>query len=215
MQLETSSALKQLNHSVLLARAKGLGNLLSEQSSIGENQGRLTDETINALAGADLFSLFVPKCLGGAELSPTEGLEIIESISRADGSTGWVVMATQVSVASCAAFLKPPVAKAIFGTHIPLIAGQGAPMGRADTELGGYRLNGSWNYGSGLLHSEWIHTGAMVHQDGAPRSYPGTTQPDARIFIVPINQAELKGNWDVLGLRATGSSAGQTETVLA
>jgi alkylation response protein AidB-like acyl-CoA dehydrogenase len=114
-------------------------------------------------------------------------------------------MATQVAIATCAAFIAPSAAKAIFKTHIPIIAGQGAPVGGADVEGSGYRLNGDWTYGSGLLHSEWIHTGAIVRLDGAPRIDPRTRSPEGRIFIVPIDSAELKGNWDVMGLRATGS----------
>jgi len=114
-------------------------------------------------------------------------------------------MATQVSIASCGAYLAPAAAKEIFRGHIPLIAGQGAPVGRADADSGGYRLNGNWSYGSGLLHSEWVHTGAVVHENDAARNYPGSLSADTRIFIVPIEHVELRNNWDVMGLRATGS----------
>jgi alkylation response protein AidB-like acyl-CoA dehydrogenase len=34
---------------------------------------------------------------------------------------------------------------------------------------------------------------------------PGTKIPEGRIFIVPVAQSTFLGNWDVLGLRATGS----------
>src|SRR3984957_16449322 len=91
----------------LLARAKELSGLISGQAAAGEKQGRLTDECVAALKETNIFSLFVPKSLGGAEIWPVEGLEIVETLSRADASTGWVVMAVQVSIASCAAFLAP------------------------------------------------------------------------------------------------------------
>jgi indole-3-acetate monooxygenase len=190
---------------LLLQRAKDLAPFLSAQSEANENAGRLTDDVVQALKNSKLFSLFVPTTFGGAELWPTAGLEIIEAISYADGSTGWVTMATQVSMATAAAYLKPSAANFVFGTEIPLIAGQGAPSGRAEPEGLGYRLSGSWNYGSGLLHSKWVHTGATVQQGGTPRAYPGTRSIDTRIFIVPIASVELSGNWDVLGLKATGS----------
>lgn len=198
---ETSS----LSFDALLASALLLSSFISEQSAVGESQGRLTDGVVDALRRGGLFSLFVPKELGGAELWPAQGIEIIEAVSRADGSTGWVLMATQVAMASCGAYLAPAAAKTVFKNHIPMIAGQGAPVGRADSEGDGYLLNGSWGYGSGLLHSEWIHTGAIVHSNGTPRINPGTQTTEARIFIVPKAQAQLKNNWDVLGLRSTGS----------
>jgi indole-3-acetate monooxygenase len=189
----------------LLSSARELSSFISGQSTASERQGRLTEASTDALRQAGLFSLFVPKALGGAELWPAQGLEIIETLSRADGSTGWVVMATQVAMATCGAYLVPAAAKTVFDNRIPLIAGQGAPVGKADRERTGYRLNGNWSYGSGLLHSEWIHTGAIVHHNGTPRINPHTQSPEARICIVPIAQAELKNNWDVLGLRSTGS----------
>ena len=175
------------------------------KASLLRKQGRLTDTAVSTLRQSGLFSLFVPRALGGAELWPAPGIEIIETLTRADGSTGWVVMATQVAMATCAAYLPPTAAKAVFKNHIPIIAGQGAPVGRADTNGNGYVLSGNWSYGSGLLHSEWIHTGAIVHHNGAPRIDPRTQHPEARIFIVPVDKAALQNNWDVLGLRATGS----------
>jgi len=189
----------------LLEHAKQLAPFLSAQSEHNEAAGRLTDEVILALTDARLFSFFMPKDFGGAELWPTEGLKIIEALSYADGSTGWVTMATQVSMATAAAYLKPDAAKAIFGSTLPLIAGQGAPTGRAEPEGTGYWLSGKWNYGSGLLHSRWIHTGATIYEGERPRHYLGTNGLDARIFIVPVTDADISGNWDVLGLRATGS----------
>jgi alkylation response protein AidB-like acyl-CoA dehydrogenase len=205
MGMEVSAQSSRPAETGLLARAKELSGFISEQAVAGEKQGRLTDACVAALKETNIFSLFVPKSLGGAEVWPVEGLGIVETLSRADASTGWVVMAVQVSMASCAAFLAPSAAKAIFKTHVPIIAGHGAPNGRADVEQGGYRLSGNWSYGSGLLHSEWSHSGGIIHERGVQRLFPGTQIPEARIFIVPIDKAELKNNWDVIGLRASGS----------
>jgi alkylation response protein AidB-like acyl-CoA dehydrogenase len=201
----SSSDTLSLSPVALASRARELSPLITEQGIAGETQGRLTTACIDALRKAGLFSLFVPEALGGAELWPAQGIEIIEILSRADGSTGWVVMATQVAMATCGAYLPPAAAKTVFKNHIPLIAGQGAPVGRADTNENGYVLSGNWSYGSGLLHSEWIHTGAVVHRDGKPLLDARTQTPEARVFIVPIDKAEVKNNWDVLGLRSTGS----------
>ena len=58
----------------------------------------------------------------------------------------------------------------------------------------GYRLSGSWSFASGIKHAQWIHTLGIVEDTGQPR-----------IFVLPVEQAKLIDNWDVLGLRATGS----------
>ena len=203
--MNISPKFDRLSYDALAVRARELSPLISEESEANEAGGMLSERCLNALRDAGLFGMFVPRVLGGAELSPPHGLEIVEILSRADSSTGWVVMATEVAMASCGAFLPPDAAKAVFKTHVPLIAGQGAPLGRADAERRSYRLSGDWSYASGLLHSEWIHTGAIVHENGTPRIDLRTRNPEARIFIIPVEQAELKRDWNVLGLRATGS----------
>ncbi|SKB99635.1 Acyl-CoA dehydrogenase, C-terminal domain [Sphingopyxis flava] len=115
------------------------------------------------------------------------------------------MMAANVATASAAAFLPDAGYQAIFGNSRPIIAGAGAPMGRADVEGDGYRLTGHWTYGSGCLHADYIHAGAMVYENGAPRLIPGTKDPEVRIFVFPASDTKMLGNWDVLGLRGTGS----------
>jgi indole-3-acetate monooxygenase len=115
-------------------------------------------------------------------------------------------MATQLATGAAGAFLPAPTIESLFRNRRgPVIAGQGAPNGRAQRVPGGYRLTGRWSYGSGLRHADHIHTGAWVFEDGQQRLVPGTTNPERRIFIVPKEKATLGDNWDVIGLRATGS----------
>jgi len=59
---------------------------------------------------------------------------------------------------------------------------------------GGFLLSGSWSFASGIKHSGFIHTLAIIEGTGEPR-----------IFVLPVEQATLIDNWDVMGLRATGS----------
>jgi len=183
--------------SSLVEKARALAPLLSRQGAANEKLGRLSDETIAALQGAGLFGLLVPRCFGGYEAAPDVALAVIEAISEADGSSGWVLMACNVGTGSAAGYLPRAGAEAVFGKHIPIIAGEGAPKGRAEPEGNGFRLSGRWSYGSGVLHTEYLHTGGMVYENGKPR--------EARTFIVPTREAKFLGNWDVIGLNGTGS----------
>ena len=193
--------------SSLAAVARGLTDAVSQRAEANERAGVLTDETVALLRESGLVGLWVPECFGGAEASPLECLEAVEALSYADGATGWVLMAWQVAMASAAAYLPAPAASAVFGDgSIPIIAGTGAPSGRAVAEGAGYRLTGRWRYGSGLLHAQWSHSGAPVYDGEQPRMLPGRDLPEMRIFIVPLEQTQLHGGWeDVLGLRATAS----------
>jgi alkylation response protein AidB-like acyl-CoA dehydrogenase len=189
----------------LSEKARAMTAVFAAQAAANEAKGSLTDATLTALNDGGFFGMWVPRCFGGAEAGPVEGLEVIEALCYADGSTGWVVMASDLAMGTAAAYLGRPTATELFGTRMPRIAGQGAPNGRAEVEGNGFRLTGKWFYGSGLLHADYIHTGGVVCEGGKPRNYPGTNTPDIRIFIVPVKQAKFLGNWDVLGLKATGS----------
>ena len=130
---------------------------------------------------------------------------MVEALSRGDGSTGWVQMAASLSTGTGAAYLDCEVAAELFDGRLSVIAGHGAPLGRADVEPGGFRLSGDWSYASGVLHANFVHTGGIVHEHGRPRLDPKRGQPEFRIFVVPVEAATLGGNWDALGLRSTGS----------
>ena len=178
---------------------------MMEQATSGEAQRRLTEPIVDALIAAGLLAMWVPRSFGGAELWPVSSLEVVEALSYADGSTGWVQMAASLSTGTGAAYLAPSVSRQLFEDRLSVIAGHGAPLGRADVEPGGFRLSGDWSYASGLLHAQYVHTGGVVFEGGVPRIDPATGQPEVRIFVVPVSDAVLKDNWDALGLRSTGS----------
>lgn len=187
----------RIDQGSLLERAVRVSDLIATEAPISEKLGRLTDRTIAALKDEGLFRLMIPACYGGLEAGAVEALEVLEKICEADGSTGWVLMACSVVTGTTAAFLPEAAAQVVFGNGCPLIAGQGAPRGRAVVEGDGYRLSGKWSYGSGTLHSDYLHTGAMAYENGEARG-PLTC-------IVPVDKVQFLENWDVVGLRATGS----------
>ncbi|SKB97770.1 acyl-CoA dehydrogenase family protein [Sphingopyxis flava] len=189
----------------LLAQAKRLAPLIASKGAENDAAGRVSDESITALHEAGFFGLMVPASAGGAEANPLQALSVVEELCKADIATGWVVMAANVATASAAAFLSDAGFDDIFGNARPIIAGAGAPTGKAEIVEGGYRLTGHWTYGSGCLHCDYYHAGAIVTEGGKPKLVPGTNAPEVRTFLIPAHEVEQKGNWDVLGLRATGS----------
>ncbi|GAA3670445.1 acyl-CoA dehydrogenase family protein [Nonomuraea antimicrobica] len=179
----------------LLERARDLRPLIEREAGAAEAQGMLTTPVVDALHEAGLFGVWVPEPLGGAESSPRELLDVFAELSYADPSTGWVVMATTLENGTAGAYLGDDAVERIFtGPRMPLIAGQGTRPGVAVPENGGFRLSGRWSFASGMLHSQYAHSLGAIEGTG-----------EERIFITPIEDVKPLGNWDVLGLRATGS----------
>lgn len=83
-------------------------------------------------------------------------------------------------------------------------AGMFAPLGTAHIENDGYRVSGSYKFGSGCGHAEYMGGAAMVMKDGEMAPFENGL-PQMRGYIVPIDSVILKGNWHVMGLRGTGS----------
>src|SRR5262245_60586666 len=179
----------------LVASARQLQPLLREHCSASDESGELDPDVVDALHELGLFGMWVPESLGGSELDPLSSLRVIQTLAQADPSTAWVVMAAALATGTGGAYLADEAVAEMFGgERFPVVAGQGTRPGTAVIDGDGYRLSGSWSFASGIKHAQWIHTLGIVEDTGQPL-----------IFVLPVERAELIDNWDVLGLRATGS----------
>jgi alkylation response protein AidB-like acyl-CoA dehydrogenase len=172
---ETASAMS------LPERARIIGSLAGEHAAYGDEHGQLAEPVVAAMHEHQMFGMWVPSSVpGGSELDP---------------SAGWVMMAASLAIGTGAAYLSDEAVEEMFGgERMPVIAGQGTRPGKAISDNGGFRLTGSWSFASGIRHGTHIHTLGLIEETGEPR-----------IFVLPVEQAKLIDNWDVMGLRGTGS----------
>jgi alkylation response protein AidB-like acyl-CoA dehydrogenase len=184
------------NSGGFLERAERVSAIARQNAQRSEELGQLAPPVVDALHAEGLLGMWVPKSVrGGAELDPVTSLEVIEKVAYGDPSAGWVLMAASLAIGTGAAYLKDDAVKELFGgQRLPVIAGQGTRPGKAVPKNGGYALTGSWSFASGIKHGTHIHTLGLIEGSN-----------EARIFVLPVSQAKLIDNWDVLGLRATGS----------
>jgi alkylation response protein AidB-like acyl-CoA dehydrogenase len=185
-------------------RAKRVGALARDNLARSEELGQLAPPVAEALHSEGLLGMWTPRSLhGGLELDPVTSLEVIETVSYGDPSAGWVLMAASLAIGTGGAYLKDEAVKELFsGPRLPVIAGQGTRPGTAVPTKGGFKLSGSWSFASGIKHGTHIHTLGLI--DGTH---------EARIFVLPVGKAKLIDNWDVIGLRATGSIDYTTDNV--
>ena len=179
-----------------VARAKDVATIADRFADEGDRAGRLSQPVVDALHREGLFGIWVPRSVrGGLELDVLSTLQVIENMAYGDPSAGWVLMAAMLAIGTGAAYLESDAVAELFGgDRLPVIAGQGTRPGTAVPVAGGFRLSGSWSFASGIKHATHIHTLGLIQ---------GTNEP--RIFVLPVGKATLIDNWDVLGLRATGS----------
>jgi alkylation response protein AidB-like acyl-CoA dehydrogenase len=139
-------------------------------------------------------------------LNFVDAMRIVERLAWADGSAGWCAMVAGVMAASAGAFLSDAGAQTIYGKGADVtLAGNGVPRGYARRVDGGYRIKGHWAYGSGISHAEWVHSGCFIVDDAGKPVHNADGSPEIVLMHHPKDTIVLKGNWDVLGLRGTGS----------
>ena len=160
----------------------------------------LPEMTVDALYQSGLLALKLPVAFGGAEADPVTQLEVIEAVTRIDPSAGWCTMIGASAIALPAVFLPDEAIEQIFvGGHVPTAAGVLMPAGKALPVDGGYLVNGRWSFASGIRHSQWVSAGALITRDGEGGS-------EHLMVVFPTSQAQIQDNWQVVGLKGTGSN---------
>jgi indole-3-acetate monooxygenase len=167
-----------------------------------ENRRRMPDELVDALWEAGVFSAFTPAEVGGGEADLMDWLELIEELSRLNGSVGWnaFVQAGQTTL--------PPDAmrRILAGGRYIVASSFGRAAGRAHRVDGGYRVTGRWPFASGAPYATHLMGRTLVYDaDDNPVMNP-QLGAQAQIFAVfPREDVTVHDTWDGLGLRGTQS----------
>jgi alkylation response protein AidB-like acyl-CoA dehydrogenase len=188
----------------LFAAARRLEPMVAGVRARFDQDRKLPRELVDELHAAGLFRMWLPSAMGGAELPPLPFLEVIEELSRQDGSVGWCTV-IPAGYARLAGALEEDVARTIFGTGMGVLVGTLNPTGKAMAAPGGYRVSGRWGYGSFIGYGDWV-LGNCISEDasGPRRGIDGS--PEFRLCLFPRAEVEVFDVWHVGGLRATGSN---------
>jgi indole-3-acetate monooxygenase len=190
--------------SAWVERVQALAPIVKQWRDIGEQERHMPHSLFEALRDAGVFRMSVSKTVGGAEVDDETIVQVIEELSRQDGSVGWNVMIA--SGAAIAASYLPAVAlrEVYRGGPSTVIAGALLPQGAAIPVPGGFRLTGRWTFASGCQQADWMAGSSAVMAHGTPRLRPDG-RPDIRTFFLPVGDCEILDTWHTAGLRGTGS----------
>lgn len=180
----------------LVRKASDLMPLLRKHASWAEENRRLHDETIEALADAGVFKLRRPRHYGGYEADNSTLVDIGTALGQGCGSTSWVASVYWIPTWMTCQF-PDDVQDEVFATPDVRVCGTLSPSGMAAPVDGGVVVNGKWSFISGAHHAHWQEIIAiLVPPDGEP--YP-------IMALVPMSDLLVVDDWDTSGLRGTGS----------
>jgi indole-3-acetate monooxygenase len=190
----------------VVARARKMRDVVRAEAAESERMRTLTPAIVDEMWTTGLMSSFNPQAAGGDEPSFTEMIETWIEMAWQDGSFGWVGIANLPSTFAAAAYLPDEGFAEVFTAHGNRITmgGQFFPNGQGEAVDGGYRLSGSWSFGSGTGHSEYIAAGFMPMDNGEVR-WISEGLPDMQVAIVPRDDITFTDGWYVQGLKGTGS----------
>ena len=179
-----------------IARIRPILEADAEDNDAGET---LAWPSVVALYCEGLLSLKVPRDLGGPDVDPHLYLEICDELSYVNPSAGWCAFINSTSAAFLGAFLPDAGVKRVFGGQgMPIASGALIPRGVATPVDGGWRVSGRWPFASGSAHSSWLLAGFRIVRDDTPG-------PEHMVMAAPIAAVQFVDNWQVMGLKGTGS----------
>jgi len=199
-------------------RARALQTLLDQHGPEMDRRGEVTPEVVDALVQADMLRLLLPRSIGGQEMQLVEYAKTIEALGYADASVAWFINQSNVSSSTSAAAMPTETAREVFGPpSVGLAWGARHSRSKAIKVPGGYRVTGSWSFASGGRHTTWLgcHS-AIQNRDGTPHTRGPIIEgkggrADDRSFVFLRSEAKIIDDWQVLGLRATGSDSYSVE----
>jgi len=168
---------------------------LYDRAAATEAAGRLPEDLAESLSAEGFYGLWAPSDVGGAEAPPADAMRVIETLAEGDASVAWCVFIGITSTLPLSS-LSESARREIFASPRARLAGVFEPSGTAEPCDGGFRISGTWAFGSGSWNADWIGVGTMV---------PGETSGPRYAFL-RREDVELLETWDVIGLCGTGST---------
>lgn len=178
------------------ALAKLLAAARARRGEFAANQ-QISADVVELLKSAGVYRACVAKRFGGDEVSPSEFLRLIEKISVADGSTGWVA-SFGVSAMYLASLPVETQAQMYAKGPDSIFSGMIFPPQPAIPVEGGLEVSGRWSWGSGSTGADYIGVGIKVDGGSDTGGLP-------LVAVMPAERVRIERNWDVIGLKGTGS----------
>lgn len=171
-----------------------------------DQQAYVSQDIIDKLKQLGVYRALVPKRFGGLEVSPREFCELIEKLSMADGSVGWVA-----SFGMSPAYLGslPEETLNLLYKESPdiVFAGGIFPPQPAEITDQGVVVKGRWKFSSGCMGADIVGVGISPRKDNEAPGLP-------RMAVMPAKKAKVEMTWDTVGLKGTGSHDLVVDSVL-
>lgn len=182
-----------LTDAELVQRARDLAPRIRERAPEVAILRKPHDDSIQELIDAGIVQMLVPKRWGGSEASLSAMREVVQIITEACPSTGWIAAFYIVHNIYVAKFPEQAQQELWGEKGYVLLPAAAAPDMKATKVDGGWEISGRALWASGIMHADWAMISGMA--DGEMRS-----------FLVSVEDVEIQDNWHFTGMSGTGSN---------
>jgi 3-hydroxy-9,10-secoandrosta-1,3,5(10)-triene-9,17-dione monooxygenase len=183
----------------MIERATALRSMLLDQQAACEAAGRILPHVNQAFLDAGFYRILQPRRFGGYEFDLPTFAEVMIEVTRGCSSSGWVLAFTAGHTHVLAKFAEQAQIEA-YGDDGDLRAPFVGSPGSAQPVDGGYLINGAWDYASGCDVATHFLGSAVVR--GTNEEEPAG---ETLAVLIDRKDFEIVRNWDILGMRGTGS----------
>lgn len=177
-------------------RVRRTAPVIERHRDWSDDNRRLHDEVVEALADAGVFRLRRPRAFGGDEADTRTLVAVADALGRIDGSVAWTAAVYWIPTWMACMF-PDAVQEEIFATPDVRICGTLSPSATAVPAPGGVVVNGKWGWQTGSRHAHWQEALAILaSEDG--QAYPV-------VALIPMADLLVLDDWDTAALCATGS----------
>ncbi|MFE3059532.1 acyl-CoA dehydrogenase family protein [Nocardia sp. NPDC059239] len=193
-----------LSSDEIMQRVRALGPVIAADAAEMEREQQLTANVLAALVDSGAFRIGFPASWGGPEMRLDQQVELLEELAYHDGSTAWNV--TILADAGMFASLLPyEVARELYASMDMPTSATMHPIGRAERIEGGYRLSGTWAFGTGIRNCDLAVASFHKYDDGQVVCGPDG-KPQTWMAWVPKRVIETHDTWFTTGLNGSGST---------
>lgn len=180
--------------------------LVLAQQERADILGGYTGEVHEALLSFGAYGVLQPRKYGGHEFDISTFFKAVIEIARSDPGSAWCYCFPAAHALVLSAHFEQKAQEELFGANGGVAIGplrHPTPTASIRKVEGGYIVDGTWDYGSGIPHANYVMVAARLIDEvahGLPSIYLAVV-PKGRVHVVEGSW----GNDSMLGLRASGS----------
>lgn len=181
----------------LCQRASAMLPTLRARALETERNRTLPASTVDELFAAGMLRILQPARYGGFDMNWSTQFHVGRILARACSATAWITCVVGSHTAYMARYGKELQDEVWAGGQdqdVLIATGSVQKSGKVLRVPGGYRLNGTWGFASGVDHAKWGSVMGRPEGEDTPIN-----------FVFPRKDFTVADTWFVAGMRGTGT----------